>query len=372
MHDQSNEQEVVAKLKQEAAELQTRIDEQLVSSQELETQVKLKRRELVMLQANIDKLHKNAAVGSSLFRPMPIPPDIPRKKTLILDLNGVLCKIERSAGALRQAKDLGWPLLGSRTTWVVPRRGLREFLEQVLELFCVIIWTSRTERNTELVLEALESGGCLPPGVKSGQACRIWSQSHCVKVEGVSKNGIPILLKDFATLEFWNISTQDVLMIDDSPEKGMTNSPYSALYPPTFTPLVTSPDDDTYLSSKLLPWLKGWGNSVQVTRDYVEEWYSAIECRDPVDELVNLFNPSMSQIVQETLWRSVPSRERRLLLKENTSMEQASPPTSPPAGPSKKPPGPSKKSKNPPKHKRPKVARDNIMYSDFLSIRTWK
>ncbi|KAL2623227.1 hypothetical protein R1flu_003432 [Riccia fluitans] len=336
MHDQSNEQEVVAKLKQEATELQTRIDEQLVSSQELETHVKLKRRELVTLQANIDKLRENAAAGSSLFRPMPIPPDIPRKKTLILDLNGVLCKIERSAGALKQAKDLG------------------------------------TEQNTELVLEALESGGCLPLGVKSGQACKIWSQSHCVKVEGVSKNGIPILLKDFATLEFWNISTRDVLMIDDSPEKGMTNSPYSALYPPTFTPLVTSPDDDTYLSSKLLPWLKGWGNSVQVTRDYVEEWYSAIECRDPVDELVNLFNPSMSQIVQETLWRSVPSRERRLLLKENKSTEPASPPTSPPAGPSKKPPGPSKKSKNPPKHKRPKVARDNIMYSDFLSIRTWK
>ncbi|KAL2642669.1 hypothetical protein R1flu_010256 [Riccia fluitans] len=326
MHDQSNLQEVVAKLKQEAAELQTRIDEQLVSSQELETQVNLKRRELVTLQANIDKLRENAAAGSSLFRPMPIPPDIPRKKTLLLDLNGVLCKIERSAAALRQAKDLGWPLLGSLTTWVVPRSGLREFLEQVLEVVCVLIWTSRTERNTELVLEALGSVRCLPPGVKSGQ----------------------------------NISTQDVLMIDDSPEKGMTNSPYSALYPPTFTPLVTSPDDDTYLSSKLLPWLKGWGNSVQVTRDYVEEWYSVIECRDPMDELVNLFNPSMSQIVQETLWRSVPSRERRLLLKENTSTEPASPPTSHPPRSSKKPPGPSKKSKNPPKHKRPKVARDDV------------
>ncbi|KAL2635304.1 hypothetical protein R1flu_006783 [Riccia fluitans] len=96
---------------------------------------------------------------------MPIPPDIPRKKTLILDLNGVLCKIERSAVALRQAKDLGWPLLGSRTMWVVPRSGLREFLEQVLELFCVIIWTSRIERNTEFVLEALESAGCLLRGL---------------------------------------------------------------------------------------------------------------------------------------------------------------------------------------------------------------
>ncbi|KAL2610067.1 hypothetical protein R1flu_028640 [Riccia fluitans] len=249
MHDQSNLQEVVAKLKQEATELQTRIDEkrvELVSIQELETQVNLKSRELVTLQANIDRLHENAAAGTSLFRPMLIPPDIPRQKTLILDLNGVLCKIERSATALRQAKDLGWPVLGSRTTWVVPRSGLREFLEQVLELFYVIIWTSRTERNIELVLEALESGGCLPLGVKSGQACRIWSQSHCNKVEGVSRDDIPIFMKDFATLEFWNISTRDVLMIDDSLEKGMTNFPYSALYPPTFTPLVTSPDDDTY------------------------------------------------------------------------------------------------------------------------------
>ncbi|KAL2628693.1 hypothetical protein R1flu_013379 [Riccia fluitans] len=232
---------------------------------------------------------------------MPIPPDIPRQKTLILDLNGVLCKIERSATALRQAKDLGWPVLGSRITWVVPRSELREFLEQMLELFCVIIWTSRIERNTKpgplvkkqkslpsygrktfisvsfintaanllLVLEALESAWFLPLGVKSGQltyllflhifsqACKIWNQSHCDKVEGVSKDGIPIFMKDFATLEFWNISTRDVLMIDDSPEKGMMNFPYSPLYPPTFTPLVTSPDDDTYLNSKLLPWLKG-------------------------------------------------------------------------------------------------------------------
>ncbi|KAL2628864.1 hypothetical protein R1flu_013550 [Riccia fluitans] len=272
MHDL---QEVVAKLKEEAAELQRRIDEQrvqLVSIQELETQVNLKRRELVTLQANSDKLRENAAAGSSLFRPMPIPPDPPRKKTLILDLNGVLCKIERSAAALRQAKDLGWPLLGSCTTWVVPRSGLREFLEQVLELFCVIIWTSRTERNTELVLEALESTGCLPPGIKSGQ---------------------------------------------------------------------------------------GWGNSVKVTRDYVEEWYSVIECRDPVDELVHMFNP-LSRIVQETLWRSVPSRERKLLVKENTTTKPASPPTSHPPGPNKKPPGPNKKSKNPPKHKRPKVGRDDV------------
>ncbi|KAL2642772.1 hypothetical protein R1flu_010359 [Riccia fluitans] len=223
MHDQSNLQEVVAKLKQEVVELQTKIDEkrvELVSIQELETQVNLKSRELVTLQANIDSFHENAAAGTSLFRPMPIPPDIPRQKTLILDLNGVLCKIERSATAFRQAKDLG------------------------------------TERNIELVLEALDSAECHPPGVKSGQ-------SHFAKVEGVSlfmkefamKDGFPIFVKDFATLEFWNISIRDVLMIDDSPEKGMTNFPYSVLYPPTFTPLVTSPDDDTYLNSELLQWL---------------------------------------------------------------------------------------------------------------------
>ncbi|KAL2631543.1 hypothetical protein R1flu_016229 [Riccia fluitans] len=245
---------------------------------------------------------------------MPIPPDKPRQKTLILDLNGVLCKIERSAIALRQAKDLGWPVLGSRTTWVVPRSGLREFLEQVLELFYVIIWTSRTERNTELVLEALEFVGCLPPGVKSGQDM----ESKSLRQSGrCFQRRYSNFMTDFATLEFWKISTQDVLMIDDSPEKGMTNFPYSALYPPTFTPLVTSPDDDTYLNSKLLPWLKGWGKSVKVTQDYVQEW------------------------------------ERKLLLNENCNKEPASPPTA-------HPPGPCTKSKNPPKHKQPRVARDDV------------
>ncbi|KAL2614201.1 hypothetical protein R1flu_025893 [Riccia fluitans] len=264
MHDQSNLQEVVAKLQQEAAKLQTRIDEkrvELVSIQELETQINLKSRELVTLQANIDKLQENAAAGSSLFRPMPIPPNIPRLA--------------------------GYGVRVIATKWKV-----------------------------------------------------------------FSKDGIPIFMKDFATLEFWNISTRDVLMIDDSLEKGMTNFPYSALYPPTFTPLVTSPDDDTYLNSKLLPWLKEWGKSVKVTWDYVQEWYRVIGCRDPVDMLVDMFSP-LSQTVQSILWRFVPSRERKLLLNKNCNREPASPPTS-------HPPGPSTKSKNPPKHKRPRVAQDDV------------
>ncbi|KAL2610577.1 hypothetical protein R1flu_029150 [Riccia fluitans] len=126
MHEQSNLQEIVAKLKQEATELQTKIDEKriaLVSIQELETQVNLKSRELVMLQASIDRLHEDAAAGTSLFKPMPIPSDVPRQKTIKLDLNGILCKIERIATAFKQAKDLGWPFLGSWITWVVLRSG---------------------------------------------------------------------------------------------------------------------------------------------------------------------------------------------------------------------------------------------------------
>ncbi|KAL2623540.1 hypothetical protein R1flu_003745 [Riccia fluitans] len=108
--------------------MQTKIDEKrvaLVSIQELKTQVNLKSKELVTLQANIDRLDEDAVDETSLFKPMPIPPDIPRQRTLILDLNGILCKIERSATAFRQAKDLGWPVLGSQITWVVSRSGLR-------------------------------------------------------------------------------------------------------------------------------------------------------------------------------------------------------------------------------------------------------
>ncbi|KAL2629942.1 hypothetical protein R1flu_014628 [Riccia fluitans] len=97
---------------------------------------------------------------------------------------------------------------------------------------------------------------------------------------------------------------------------------------------------------------EGMGKSVEVTRDYVQEWYRVIGCRNHVDMLVDMFSP-LSNVVRSVLWRSVPNRERRLLLQENCNWGPASPPTS-------HPPGPSTKSKNPPKHKRSRVARDDV------------
>ncbi|KAL3679128.1 hypothetical protein R1sor_022084 [Riccia sorocarpa] len=84
------------------------------------------------------------------------PPINPRRKTLVLDINGLLMKVGRSRSDLVAAEKNGYDVVGTAyaACWFIPRPGMAGFLRRCLEWFNVILWTSRTERNLAVIVRA--------------------------------------------------------------------------------------------------------------------------------------------------------------------------------------------------------------------------
>ncbi|KAL2643969.1 hypothetical protein R1flu_011556 [Riccia fluitans] len=96
-------------------------------------------------------------------RPCPIDPEVPRQKVLILNLNGLLLRICRGIAKAERAKEFGHHLVSPDTTRIVyvPRVGVFGFLEAMARDFTLIIWTSWTSRNTDILLRGMEELGLL-------------------------------------------------------------------------------------------------------------------------------------------------------------------------------------------------------------------
>ncbi|KAL2631174.1 hypothetical protein R1flu_015860 [Riccia fluitans] len=97
-------------------------------------------------------------------RPRPIQPEVPRQKVLILNLNGLLLHTCKGVAEAERAREFGHLLVspvGSRLVYV-PRVGGSSFLAAMATDFTLIIWTSRTSRNTHLLLNDMEERGFMP------------------------------------------------------------------------------------------------------------------------------------------------------------------------------------------------------------------
>ncbi|KAL3689470.1 hypothetical protein R1sor_015779 [Riccia sorocarpa] len=96
------------------------------------------------------------------------PPLLPRRKTIVIDLNGLLMKVGRCREDLAAAGRLGYDILPTAytKTWFVPRPGMAGFLRRCMEWFNVIIWTSRQERNLAVILKKCHMMGFLPTDFK--------------------------------------------------------------------------------------------------------------------------------------------------------------------------------------------------------------
>ncbi|KAL2629668.1 hypothetical protein R1flu_014354 [Riccia fluitans] len=104
----------------------------------------------------------------------PIQPQVPRQKVLILDLNGLLLRLCKGVAEAERAKEFGHLLVspvGSRMVYV-PRVGVSSFLAEVATDFTLIIWTSRTSRNTHLLLKDMEERGFMPSRVFQRYSCK--------------------------------------------------------------------------------------------------------------------------------------------------------------------------------------------------------
>ncbi|KAL2650729.1 hypothetical protein R1flu_018857 [Riccia fluitans] len=97
-------------------------------------------------------------------RPRPIDLEVPRQKVLILDLNRLLLCICKGVAEVERAREFDHHPVSPDTTRIiyVPRVGVFGFLDAVARDFMLIIWTSRTSRNTNILLRDMEERGFLP------------------------------------------------------------------------------------------------------------------------------------------------------------------------------------------------------------------
>ncbi|KAL2652396.1 hypothetical protein R1flu_020524 [Riccia fluitans] len=97
-------------------------------------------------------------------RPRPIDPVVPRQKVMILDLNGLLLRTCRGVAEAERAREFSHhPMTpDTRRLIYIPRVGVSSFLEAMARNFMLIMWTSRTSRNTKILLDDMEERGFLP------------------------------------------------------------------------------------------------------------------------------------------------------------------------------------------------------------------
>ncbi|KAL3686959.1 hypothetical protein R1sor_013268 [Riccia sorocarpa] len=179
------------------------------------------------------------------------PPLLPRRKTIIIDLNGLLMKVGRSKEELAAAARNGYDILNTAyaRTWFVPRPGLGGFLRRCLERFNVILWTSRQDKNMAVLLKKYDQMAFFP------------SDSHTAGVRSIAQHTRPprsstkTAFCDAKVLYDFGICTKDVIIIDDTVQKNSPNHPFQAVHPRPFDPFKTVKKDENYLSMVLQPFM---------------------------------------------------------------------------------------------------------------------
>lgn len=156
-----------------------------------------------------------------------------RKKLLILDLNGLLVDIVPYVPHGCEP-DI---MIGRKS--VFKRPFCDDFLQFCFERFDVGVWSSRTKRNVDDVIDFLM-------GDNKSKLLFCWDQSHCTDTgfNTIENQNKPLLLKEVKKL--WEKHDQNLpwqkgdynesntLLLDDSPYKALRNPPYTAIFPYTY------------------------------------------------------------------------------------------------------------------------------------------
>ncbi|XP_022016884.1 uncharacterized protein LOC110916461 isoform X3 [Helianthus annuus] len=166
-----------------------------------------------------------------------------RKKLLVLDVNGLLVDIVADPPDEAHKPDTR---IAQKA--VFKRPFCDEFLEFCFQRFSVGVWTSRTRKNINRVLDFLMRD-------TQRQLLFCWDQSHCTDTgfNTIENSGKPLLLKELKKLWEkqdpnlpWDRGAYDesnTLLLDDSPYKALRNPPYTAIFPYTYSYLDTQDND---------------------------------------------------------------------------------------------------------------------------------
>ena len=137
---------------------------------------------------------------------------------MVLDLNGVL--IFRGV------------YVADRERSVKKRPGCSAFLDWLSSQAVVSFWSSIAEQNINRVLDAVLEGTSL-----KRDHVPVLSQRECTRSSYVESSNPhkPFFLKNLKVFaDLMGLETvEDVLLVDDSPQKNLLNDVHSAVHPPT-------------------------------------------------------------------------------------------------------------------------------------------
>ncbi|BBN01666.1 hypothetical protein MPTK1_2g09300 [Marchantia polymorpha subsp. ruderalis] len=210
-----------------------------------------------------------------------------KRRLVILDMNGLLCHINHNKW-FRTNNVVPHGKLGAHKSWVA-RPHLCEFLREVTQVVDLAIWTSRTESNLARLLQQMSA--YLPENF-SETIWQLLDQSYCYPLPQADAN-YPLWLKPLNIIEeMSDHKVANCLLVDDSPLKNAMNHPHNAIHPPTFSPLK---QDDDYLSTYLLPFLKKFARSPQPVTHFVRSNWP--ESSDVFRLLANYWGKNLPSIL---------------------------------------------------------------------------
>ncbi|WOL07770.1 hypothetical protein Cni_G16518 [Canna indica] len=169
----------------------------------------------------------------------------PKKKLIVLDLNGLLADIKQDFRNAHQAQKR----VGGKS--VFKRPFCDDFLEFCFERFHVGVWSSRRRYNVDAAVDYLM-------GNLRQKLLFCWDQSKCTYTGYGTLDNIhkPLVLKELEKLwkkeeydlpwEKGEFSPSNTLLVDDSPYKAICNPPHTAIFP---YPYIFPNDNDNSLGA---------------------------------------------------------------------------------------------------------------------------
>ncbi|XP_047174658.1 uncharacterized protein LOC124842255 [Vigna umbellata] len=198
----------------------------------------------------------------------------PKKKLLILDVNGLLAdfvSIYDTRTRYRREREPDFILKGRK---VYKRPFSENFLQFCFDRFHVGVWSSRAKCNVDEAIKFLM-------GKSASKLLFCWNQSHCTTTEFTTVEDLhkPLVLKELRKLwekeeadlpwEKGEFNESNTLLLDDSPYKALMNPMHSAIFPYSYRYFYTR-DSELGPEGDLRIYLEGLALAENV-RKYVSE-----------------------------------------------------------------------------------------------------
>ncbi|XP_029130490.1 ubiquitin-like domain-containing CTD phosphatase 1 isoform X1 [Cajanus cajan] len=191
-----------------------------------------------------------------------------KKKLIVLDVNGLLVDIVSSPPKYRK------PDATIRRRAIFKRPFYLEFLNFCLEKFEVGVWSSRTKKNIDSIIDYLM-------GNMKQRLLFCWDLSHCTETsfKTLENKYKPVVFKDLRKIwdkhdsnlpwEKGYYNESNTLLLDDSPYKALLNPPCNSVFPHTFK-FQSQSDKSLGAGGDLRQYLDGLANAENMVK-YVEQ-----------------------------------------------------------------------------------------------------